>query len=394
MKLTSRERKLLGLLLALALLYIEFTFLLSGQMERVKTALEVKNEMDVRVERLKNAEVTEKELGTKIEKSLGAVKLVMDKYFTTTEQEELILLFNDLLTDSGVDVHAFVFGSPEEVMLDETAFKTMRVTLNFTSSYENLDKLMKKIWSFQKMLVINNVSLSKDQNGILSGNLDITCYYLSGYEGTGYVDKLYQIIPDDSFYKGNPFMSSAGAWDFRINYLYTGGKDPGEMAYVPFEDIKGHWAEKEINDFGAKNFLPQTQSKTFGPDTPMTRGEFIIMLDRIYQWPMPENPVDLQQFTDYAALGSYENSIAKAVYKGYLGGFVVGYSDNTLRPRDPMTYEEMEFVVQKLKNQPDFRWDQVAVKLKTEKGIDSPGVASKKATMTKAEAVFMMSGIQ
>ncbi len=394
MKLTSREKALLGVLLALVILYIEYTYLLSGQFERINASSEVKKNLEIRLDMLNNAPKTETDLNGKIQQSMVAVNAVMDKYFVTTQQEELILLMNDLLTDSGVTAYGFVFGPPGEAALGDATFKTATITINFSATYENFEKLMKKIWGFQKMLVIDNISMSRDQSGMVSGNFDIVCYYLTGHEDTGYIDNLYQIIPDESFYKGNPFSPSAGANDFRINYLFMGGKEPGEVAYVPYDDIKGHWAEAIINDFGNQGYLPPTQSKTFGPDTPMTRGEFVIMLDRIYKWPMPEQTVDLKKFTDYASLGSYENSIAKAVFKGYMGGFVVGYTDNTLRPRDPMTYDEMEFIVRKLKEQPNFKWEQIATSLKAEKAIDSAGVADKKAAMSKAEAVYMMNIIK
>lgn len=394
MKLTSREKTLLGLLIVALLFYVEYTYLLSGQMERIKAATEVKSGLELRLDQLKNAEKTTTELDTQIDQGMGSLSGVMDKYFVSTQQEEIILLVNDLLAGSGIDASGFTFGVPEEVMLEDKPFRKMNLTMNITANYPDLEKFYKKVWDFKKMIVIDNVSLARNEQGSLGGNIDLGFYYLSGYEGVGYKDNLYQIMPDDSFLKSDPYTPSAGAGDFRINYLYTAGKEPGDVAYTPFSDITGHWSENLVNSFGEQGYLPQTQTNTFGPDTPMSRGEFVIMLDRIYKWPMPDQPVNLQQFTDYASLGSYENSIAKAVYKGYLGGFVVGYSDNTLRPRDAMTYEEMEFIVQKLKNQPDFKWDSVAAALKTEKNVDSKGVADKKTAITKAETVYLMSVVK
>lgn len=394
MKITSREKVLLGALLAVLLIYVEYTFLVSGQLNRIQADSVYKNGLDVRVEQLKNAAAAEKELDNQLQQVMPLTNAIMDKYFCSSEQEDLILLMNDLLADSGVGVRSINFSPPADMTLGEAPFKKISVTMDYTASYASLTRLMKRVWDFQKMITIDNVVMSSSGGDGLTGTMALGFTYLSGYEGIGYKDNLYQITPDDTFFKDNPFITSQGANDFRLNYIFTGGKEPGDAAYVPFDDIKGHWAEKEINAFGESGYLPSNQSKTFGPDAPMTRGEFVIMLDRIYKWPMPDKPVDLTQFTDYAALGSYENSIAKAIYKGFLGGVVVGTTDNTLRPRDPITYEEAEFIVQKLKNQPDFKWESIEPAFNSEKSISTQGAVNKKASITKAEAVFLMTKLK
>lgn len=394
MKYTNREKILLGVLILAVLFYVEYTYVITGQLERIKTQSEINSGLQIQLDELKNAKDSEKKIQGDIDKGMKGIKEISDRNFITTEQEELILMINDLVTDSGVDVKSYSFPVPQETTIGGKSFKKVVATISFTSSFENLDKLLNRIWSFQKILVVDNVMLNKDESGILNGNLDIVCYYLPIIDGVDTKDNLYQIIPDDSFFKGNPFIATPGAGDFRLNYIFNGGQDPSEVAYTPYGDIKGHWAESVINDFGNSGYLPQIQEKTFGPDTPMTRGEFVVMLDRIYKWPKPEKPVDLKQFSDYASLGSYENSIAKAVFKGYLGGYVVGYSDNTLRPQDPLTYEELEYIVQKLKSQPGFKWEQIASKLKAEKNVDTKGSLNKKETVTKAESVYLMSVIK
>lgn len=394
MKLTNRERVLLGILLTVLVLYVEYTYLLRGQISSTMALASTKAELSQRLEAAQNAAASEQVLTADLEKSQTAAYSVLDKYFVTSQQEDLILLVHDLLENTGVDVSGITFASPEEAQVGNASFRKVTMTLAFSAGYGDLEKLLKKIWDYKKMIAVDNITMSRSETTVLNGTLDLGFYYLNGHEGLNYQDNLYQIMPDDSFYKADPFAVSAGASDFRVNYLYTGGKEPGDQAYVPYADIKGHWAERYINSFGESGFLPPAQGVDFGPDTPMTRGEFIVMLDRIYQWPMPDKPVDLKQFSDYSTLGSYENAIAKAVTKGFLGGYVVGFSDNTLRPRDSMTYEEMEFVIQKLKNQPDFTWNTVAEKLQSELGVISPGLSDKKGYMTKAEAVYLMATVK
>lgn len=394
MNLTQREKMMLGVLLGVLLLWLEYTFVLKGQLEALAIAQDEQAVQEIKLEQLNNAEETDKKLDQAIASGMGQIALVLDKYFTTTEQEETILLIHDLLAETGVDVSQITYSEPEDVKVKGMPFRKMTAELRFSGQYEGIFSLMKKTWDFQKAIVIDPVTLSEGENGVLDGAMKLNFYYLVGNEGTGYKDNLYQMIIDESFFKGNPFTVSPGASDFRLNYIFIGGKEPGTEAYTPFADIAGHWAEKEINDFGEKGYIIKGQDANFNPDAPMTRGEFVIMLDRIYQWPVPDQPVDMSQFTDYGNLGSYENAMAKAVLKGLLGGYVVGFTDNTLRPRDPITYEEMEFIIKKIRNDEAFTWRAVGERLQTEKGVVSVGLGDLKQPMSKAETVYLMSRYQ
>lgn len=390
MNLTQREKLLLGILAAAVVLYFEYTYLLKGQLATLAAAQSEKAAYEMKLEALNNAEVKGKALDADIAKAMEAGKVVLDKYFSTTEQEEVILLMNDLLANSGMSISKISFTDLAEVKVRDIPFRKTTLTLDYSGTYDSLFNFMKKVWNFQKQIVIANASMDGSKGEPLTGVITLDLYYLTGHEGTEYKDNLYQMLIDENFFKGNPFVVSPGAGDFRMNYVFIGGKEPGAQAYTPFADIAGHWAEKEINSFGEKGYLLKNQENTFGPDTPMTRGEFVIMLDKIYQWPVPAEPVDLTKFTDYSNLGSYENAMSKAVLKGLLGGYVVGFTDQTLRPRDPITYEEAEFIVQKIKGDASFKWEAVSAKLLEEKTVTSPGAADKKGNMTKAEAVYMM----
>lgn len=396
MKMTQREKLLVTLLAVCALVWLEYTYLIKNQMESyelTKADLAIYQQKLVQLEK---APTDIKALDQKMIDLQSSTVTVLDKQFTTTQQEELILLLNDLLDNTGVTATDIGFDLPTAVVTDDETLYQMPITISMSGNYESLMTFFKKVWGFQKMLVIDQLDLGMATTDTgaatdaIAGSMTLFVYYMKVPEGIVYQDNLYQWIVDDTFFKGNPFKLSPGATDFRINAIFTGGKDIDAAGYVPFTDIKGHWAEKEINAFGEQGYIKKGQTDTFGPDTPMTRGEFIVMIDGIYQWPVPAEPADLTQFTDYDNLGSYANAISKAVVKGLLGGYVEGFDDKTLRPRDPITYSDVEYMLQRIKNDPAFNWEIVAEKLLAEKNVVSAGVEDKAAQMTKAEAVFLM----
>lgn len=405
MKLTAREKLLVGLLIVALLGWFEFDFLIKPLMASYELTQADLVAYEIKLQELKAAPGEIQKIDTKLDENQNEIYGYLEQHFTTTEQEEVILLMNDLAEGTGIDISDIGFSEPVEIAVGEGESGTgvlyqVPITLSYSGKYDGLMAYMKKIWGFQKRLVVDTLSITGAEDGVvqvegvpvaeISGDLTLHLYYARVPEGIEYSDRLYQWLIDDTFFKGNPFKTSSGAGEFRINYVFTGGKDIEAAAYVPFVDIKGHWAEQEINAFGEKGYVKRGQNDNFGPDLAMTRGEFIIMLDGIYQWPVPEQAPDLTGFTDYDDLGSYENAISKAVMKGLLGGYVVGFEDKTLRPRDPISYSDVEYLLQRLKNDEGFTWDLVADKLLADKQVTSVGLTDKGASMTKAEAVFLM----
>jgi hypothetical protein len=122
----------------------------------------------------------------------------------------------------------------------------------------------------------------------------------------------------------------------------------------------------------------------------MSRGEFIVLVDGIYQWPTTYDDVDLTEFRDYDDLGSLESSFAKAIHRGYLSGYVEGYTDKTLRPRDSITYEEVEFLMKKIKGNSSFDWTDIADSITSRKGIVESRWSNPLGKLSRAEAVYLL----
>jgi hypothetical protein len=191
------------------------------------------------------------------------------------------------------------------------------------------------------------------------------------------------------FRRSNPFPDVSGETFPGTRYVLDLGDDTTRI-YVKFIDITGHWAETAIDDFGRQFIVSGDSDGRFHPDDPITRGEFVVLLDNYYHWEAPENAVDLTKFSDYAELGSSLNAMEKAFYKGYMLGFFVGFDDGTLRPNAPTSYQEFSLAMGRILNQPDFSWKNAALAIQQETGYSSPGIADETAPMSRAEAVYFL----
>ncbi|QSZ27550.1 S-layer homology domain-containing protein [Aceticella autotrophica] len=107
-----------------------------------------------------------------------------------------------------------------------------------------------------------------------------------------------------------------------------------------FTDIKGHWAEKEINDWISKGLIAGYEDNTFRPDNSVTRAEFVTFTDRSN---------NLTQTTDITFKDVKSTDwFYKEIQKAKAANIVSGYDDNTFRPNNSITREEAAAILTRL----------------------------------------------
>ncbi len=113
----------------------------------------------------------------------------------------------------------------------------------------------------------------------------------------------------------------------------------GEQKVQPtLNDIAGHWAANNINQLVASGAIKGYSDGSFKPDNTITRAEFATMLVKAFQLTTQGG----KTFTDTAGHWARE-SIATAA----ANGVVSGYDDDTFRPDDLITREQMAVLIVK-----------------------------------------------
>jgi hypothetical protein len=153
-----------------------------------------------------------------------------------------------------------------------------------------------------------------------------------------------------------------------------------------FYDSRGHWAKEEINTYVKREIINGYPDGTFRPNEEITRREFITMLSRLYDWYPPYDSSNVKEFKDYKEFGYSEKAISYAIYHN----IVNGYSDNTFRPHNPITYKEVEIIMAKVLDNKNFNWDYYAKKMLYEEGVRSKSMNSKNNKITRGEFVYML----
>ncbi|NMM49977.1 S-layer homology domain-containing protein [Marinigracilibium pacificum] len=104
---------------------------------------------------------------------------------------------------------------------------------------------------------------------------------------------------------------------------------------IPFRDIRGHWAEKEISALINKGFLSGYSDGTFRPDQSLTRAEFAAMISSTIN-PAINPDFQNRSFTDISSHWA-KSHILKVARAGYLSG----YPDGTFRPDQRISKYQM-----------------------------------------------------
>ncbi|WP_256761785.1 S-layer homology domain-containing protein [Cohnella sp. WQ 127256] len=119
---------------------------------------------------------------------------------------------------------------------------------------------------------------------------------------------------------------------------------------IDFADTQGHWAEKTIDIFIKLQLIKGYKDGTFRPNSPITRAEFAVILNRAFNIQGGSNTsVVLKDIGDNWAKEAIENLVAAGVIKGY--------TDGTFKPDNTITREEMVVMLSRIVNLNDLAKD-------------------------------------
>ena len=407
MQLSKREKIMVLILLFFISGYFLFKYVITPQMSELSALKADMADWKGKKQALAVIDNTIKKYNDQKTDLETKIQTVGNNYFASIgEQEESIIVINELLQNTGLKDYTISFGkvtnySPQSAQAkaggktdaaktkDSTTSPLVQtVKLSYEGNYDSVWKALRAIWGFKKFIQVNSISMNRDPQraGILTGDIELSLFDFS--QLTQVSNTMVEWSESGTFRKTDPFAATAGAVFPGTRYVLN--VDNQQSKYVKFVDISGNWAEAAIDDFGKQHMITGDNVNRFFPDQPISRGELVMLLDKVFKWQAPANAVDLTKFSDYSELGQSLSAMEKAFYKGYMMGFFVGNSDGTLRPNAPTSYSEFELVMGRILNQPNFKWKDAALAIQKATGYKSPGIVTNSGSITKAEAVYFL----
>jgi flagellar biosynthesis/type III secretory pathway protein FliH len=151
-------------------------------------------------------------------------------------------------------------------------------------------------------------------------------------------------------------------------------------------DVRGHWANDEIDAYVRRGVINGYIDNTFKPDNNITRAEFLTLLSSVFNWNIYAYPGSTTAFKDADTFGYYSSVINYATYHSY----IYGYADNTFKPGNLISYAEVEIIMNRVLNYQNFRWIDIANNMLYEKKARSNSFNNLNNNITRAEVVYML----
>lgn len=135
----------------------------------------------------------------------------------------------------------------------------------------------------------------------------------------------------------NPVSNTETKLDTQLESTSSEIKTTLNASETVFSDISGHWAESRIKEAVKIGFVTGYQDGTFKPNATVTRAEFATLLN---------NAMKNQNIANIKLKDVKENDwFYKQIQKAVAVGFFSGYEDNTFRPNNPITRQEVAKVI-------------------------------------------------
>lgn len=160
--------------------------------------------------------------------------------------------------------------------------------------------------------------------------------------------------------------------------------------YIPVKDIRRHWAKDELYIFLRRGYIKGDKHNNYYPNDAMFRGEFLDLLGKVMGWDYENMYDNSGRFKDKSEFYGYKDAINYAANMGY----VSGGTDGKFRPYDPITYNQVEWILKKVLYDSEFNWNSYEEQIKYNKYTNTESAKGKNLPIKRGEVVYMLHKIQ
>ncbi|BFT69196.1 S-layer homology domain-containing protein [Paenibacillus sp. P36] len=118
----------------------------------------------------------------------------------------------------------------------------------------------------------------------------------------------------------------------------TGNAPTSSTDAKTFDDIQGHWAQKDIEELVSKQIIDGMSDQLFQPNLEMNRAQLVTILMKAMKL---QDPNMSKSFDDVASDAWYKD----AVYAAYNAQIVSGVTDNSFAPNANVTREQLAVMI-------------------------------------------------
>jgi type IV pilus assembly protein PilO len=234
MKMSKREKVLLGILIFAVLGYVFYNFIYQPQQDRINELNDqiTSNEavLQEHLDAKQNISVITDE-NSQLEEELSEK---LTKYLSKVDQEDIIIYIHETLKESEIDTPTLSFmdfedyeheasnqtdsDEAEPQLIDHSI---MTVNVEFEGTYQKYLELVNRFWNFDQNILVSFVEIqSNEENGTdeITGNFDVQ--FIKVVDEFGNNDDFVNWNFDYDYLKENPLSKIPKNYFFNTNYEY------------------------------------------------------------------------------------------------------------------------------------------------------------------------------
>ena len=265
-ELTKNEKILLTLLSAVILVWGSFRFIVTPQAEKLQSLNEEKLEYEEKINAMNDILRKEDEIKTEWNLLHTEKEAIVSKYFPTIDQAQIIYLLNDLVENDDVSVKDLNFNRPSYDDIGEFQVKNMDISIPYNGGYDGIVGVINSIKKSPRKILVDSLSMDRDEEGSLNGNMALKFYSLEGIAETDsdvvYIDTTLDGKKTTPFSEYDDYTAAKNS-----DVLIDGESDDEKPEISPY-------IEETLLDFESRNnyFLP-SQPLVKGNVMPSTKSK-------------------------------------------------------------------------------------------------------------------------
>ena len=180
LNISKKEKSLLLLLAAVILLWLFYRFVLTPQEAAIQQLKVEKASYEKEQLKIQEILAEEKIIDNQLNSIRAEYEEMSQKYYSGVDQPELMHMINGIVDNSKLEIPSISFEEPEDAALDGLEAKLSGVALAYRGSYSDLENLLSQLRNSPKKLLIEQLSLDREDQDTINGQLSLNSIALSG----------------------------------------------------------------------------------------------------------------------------------------------------------------------------------------------------------------------
>ena len=148
--LTKREKRLLLVLILVIVTWLLYRFLITPQLRKLRNLEEEKLSLEGKITNIDHMLAREEKIEEELAKLQADYKNIMDSFFVSLNQAEIINLLGEIFEDSAFEAEDIMFYEPKEEIVGQLTVKTIDVVVPYQGYYDGIVRVLKAISTHPK----------------------------------------------------------------------------------------------------------------------------------------------------------------------------------------------------------------------------------------------------